>query len=76
MPCVCQMHCEKARVKHCKSNSPPQIVEVDKKKMFVFFFQASLQFKVAFYMTYEINYKPEIQSGATVNCLLLFILHV
>lgn len=32
------MDCKKAGIKHCESNSPPQIVEVGKKKTFVIFF--------------------------------------
>lgn len=73
MPCVCQMHCKKARVKHCRIHSPPQVVEVGKKKTFVILFPGQLT--VQSYVLYDILNSLQNINSVWSNSKLLITLH-
>lgn len=73
MPRVCQMHCKKARVRHCKSNFPLQIVEVGKKKTFITFFPG--QFTAQSYILCDILNSLQNVNSIWSNSKLLITLH-
>lgn len=73
MPCVCQMRCKKARVRHCRSHFPSQIVEVGKKETFIIFLSG--QFTARSYVLYDILNSLQNVNSIWSDSKLLITLH-